>query len=396
MLSAQRLRPDDCENHNGNDDDNEVSSGTGGVCSPTSSITSAFQTRACAHDAHSRRVSSSPFPNLPPQPPPQRYLVPSAPPSLYYIPALFTAAECAKLQQQIYTCAGSPPWTTLRARRVKTLGAVVVAGGAAAAAGRRERNVDLTRRTDDDDGDMRGDNEEEGHSARKPPPAIGGVIRHPFPPWLEAVVDRVMQRSGVSWDDSGAEHDDDDDENDNDDDDKRKHQGDWLASRPNSCLINEYMVGQGIFAHRDGPAFHPLVATVSLGGTGVLELERVDGGGTVAGEGENSAQRAVSPCKVFLEPGSLLLLSGEAYEKWTHAMPACKEDYGPFANADALNEYANGERHTDDDIEAWQRRPRPREATRVSLTFRRVLGEVRRDVAADVLAKIRGRIRKTL
>lgn len=34
---------------------------------------------------------------------------------------------------------------------------------------------------------------------------------------------------------------------------------------PNHALINEYQPGQGILPHTDGPAYYPLVATISLG-----------------------------------------------------------------------------------------------------------------------------------
>ena len=41
---------------------------------------------------------------------------------------------------------------------------------------------------------------------------------------------------------------------------------------PNHVLINEYEPGQGIMPHEDGAAYHPVVATVSLGGPIVLDI----------------------------------------------------------------------------------------------------------------------------
>ena len=38
-----------------------------------------------------------------------------------------------------------------------------------------------------------------------------------------------------------------------------------LKQRPNNVLINEYLPGQGILAHEDGPHYEPFVATLSLG-----------------------------------------------------------------------------------------------------------------------------------
>lgn len=42
--------------------------------------------------------------------------------------------------------------------------------------------------------------------------------------------------------------------------------------RPNHVLINEYLSGQGINPHSDGPAFTPLIATISLGGSVLLDF----------------------------------------------------------------------------------------------------------------------------
>ncbi|KAJ3113841.1 hypothetical protein HK098_007563, partial [Nowakowskiella sp. JEL0407] len=45
-------------------------------------------------------------------------------------------------------------------------------------------------------------------------------------------------------------------------------------SPPNNCLINEYLPGQGIFPHDDGPKYHTTVATVSLGGSCKIDFYR--------------------------------------------------------------------------------------------------------------------------
>ncbi|KAJ3164675.1 Alpha-ketoglutarate-dependent dioxygenase alkB 6 [Geranomyces variabilis] len=336
MLSAQHRPEHSCgtteDDKHGGDSDSELASSAA-----TSSATSrAASTRA----AQQRSPPSSPrLAKLP-----ARYLVSSAPRSLHYIPAVFNPAESAALLQQIYACKACPPWTSLRSRRAKTIGAVVI--------GAKDDGENAGRRRGDKQATTR------------------GVIRFPFPPWLEAVVDRVME-TGVSWGEQ-AEAD-----------------ADGQAVRPNSCLVNEYAVGQGIFAHRDGPAFHPVVATVSLGGTGVLELERVaQQDGDAESSHEPPPSLILSPCSVLLEPGSLLVLSGEAYEDWTHSIPAREEDCGPFANVSAaLDDDGSGDKDEDG---VWHQRRR-REATRVSLTFRRVAGEVGRDAAADVLSKIKGK-----
>lgn len=41
---------------------------------------------------------------------------------------------------------------------------------------------------------------------------------------------------------------------------------------PNHVLVNEYKPGEGIMAHEDGAAYWPVVATVSLGASIVLDI----------------------------------------------------------------------------------------------------------------------------
>lgn len=41
---------------------------------------------------------------------------------------------------------------------------------------------------------------------------------------------------------------------------------------PNHVLVNEYQPGEGIMPHEDGPAYYPMVATVSLGAPIVLDV----------------------------------------------------------------------------------------------------------------------------
>lgn len=44
--------------------------------------------------------------------------------------------------------------------------------------------------------------------------------------------------------------------------------------RPNHCLVNEYLAGQGIMPHEDGAAYFPAVATISLGSHTLLDIYR--------------------------------------------------------------------------------------------------------------------------
>jgi alkylated DNA repair protein alkB family protein 6 len=90
---------------------------------------------------------------------------------------------------------------------------------------------------------------------------------------------------------------------------------------PNHVLVNEYLPGQGIMPHEDGPAYWPVVATVSLGASLVLDLyEKKDGG-----------SETKPRWRVFQEPGSLLVTRGNAYDSMLHGIAGVEvdEDMGP-------------------------------------------------------------------
>lgn len=83
-----------------------------------------------------------------------------------------------------------------------------------------------------------------------------------------------------------------------------------LSFKPDQAIVNEYMPGQGISAHVDCvPCFDGTIASLSLGSGAVMQfanrLEKRD---------------------LYLEPRSLIILSGPARYKWTHAIPARKSD----------------------------------------------------------------------
>lgn len=97
-------------------------------------------------------------------------------------------------------------------------------------------------------------------------------------------------------------------------------------------IVNAYEPGGGISAHVDLSAFDDTIAAISLGSTCVMQFAE-----TASGREE----------AVLVEPGSALVLSGEARYRWTHAIPARTSDL-------------------------WQDRELVR-GRRVSLTFRRML-----------------------
>ncbi len=83
-----------------------------------------------------------------------------------------------------------------------------------------------------------------------------------------------------------------------------------LAFKPDQAIVNEYLPGQGISAHVDCvPCFDDTIASLSLGSGAIMQF-------TNAGRKE----------EIYLEPCSLITLSGPARYEWTHAIPARKSD----------------------------------------------------------------------
>uniref|UniRef100_A0A0N4UEQ8 Fe2OG dioxygenase domain-containing protein n=1 Tax=Dracunculus medinensis TaxID=318479 RepID=A0A0N4UEQ8_DRAME len=85
-------------------------------------------------------------------------------------------------------------------------------------------------------------------------------------------------------------------------------------NRPNHILINEYQPGQGIMAHTDGPAFYPLVATISLGSDLLIDYYHPLNTEVTISKGS----RYVG--SMFLQRRSLVLLSDEAYSHYLHGI----------------------------------------------------------------------------
>ena len=125
--------------------------------------------------------------------------------------------------------------------------------------------------------------------------------------------------------------------------------------RPNHVLVNEYQTGEGIMPHEDGPAYHPITATVSLGGHTLLEIYKKND------QGEREAQPT---WRILQEPRSLLVTTGEMYKETLHGISEIKVDENldveHIVNWDLLG-----------DITPYQIGTAERQ-TRVSLTYRDV------------------------
>lgn len=97
----------------------------------------------------------------------------------------------------------------------------------------------------------------------------------------------------------------------------------------NHCLINEYQPGQGIMPHEDGSAYRPIVATVSLGGTVVLDVTKKRA--SPDGQSESSTTET---WRILQEPRSLLVTTGSAYFDTLHGIAEVTRD--EHLNADTV------------------------------------------------------------
>ncbi|XP_006623745.1 alpha-ketoglutarate-dependent dioxygenase alkB homolog 6 [Apis laboriosa] len=81
---------------------------------------------------------------------------------------------------------------------------------------------------------------------------------------------------------------------------------------PNHVLINEYLSGQGIMAHSDGPLFHPIVTTISCGSHTLLDFyKRIN----------NIEQHQLNfEFSLLLERRSLFILQEELYHNYLHSI----------------------------------------------------------------------------
>ncbi|KAI7279446.1 hypothetical protein KC345_g5341 [Hortaea werneckii] len=151
----------------------------------------------------------------------------------------------------------------------------------------------------------------------------------------------------------------------------------------NHCLINEYLPGQGIMPHEDGAAYHPVVATVSLNGSLVLEITPKASSSLAEDDSSSSSPVDLSPSseekiphpqprtpwRILQEPRSLLLTTEPAYGTTLHGISSVHADNdltsSTVANWDQLSPGTKQKIVADGDRNE-------RQTTRISLTFRDV------------------------
>lgn len=120
----------------------------------------------------------------------------------------------------------------------------------------------------------------------------GALVAEPLPPFLTefpALVERIAATGVFAHSRHGA---------------------------PNHCLVNEYLPGQGILPHTDGPAYYPAVATISLGAPILLDVyERTE-----------HATPSTPSFSLLQEPRSLLITHGAAYTRYLHGIAPREHD----------------------------------------------------------------------
>ncbi|KAH8249076.1 hypothetical protein KR032_005671, partial [Drosophila birchii] len=122
-------------------------------------------------------------------------------------------------------------------------------------------------------------------------PHPNGMIAEEIPEWLQNYVDKV-NNLGVFESPQNANH----------------------------VLVNEYLPGQGILPHTDGPLFYPIISTISCGSHTVLEFAKRE-----TEEDQQTAPREVL-FKLLLEPRSLLILKDTLYSDYLHSIAENNED----------------------------------------------------------------------
>ncbi|KAK3926196.1 Alpha-ketoglutarate-dependent dioxygenase alkB-like protein 6 [Frankliniella fusca] len=98
--------------------------------------------------------------------------------------------------------------------------------------------------------------------------------------------------------------------------------------KANHVLVNEYLPGQGIMPHTDGPLFHPVITTISLGSHTVLNFyERLDSDKVDEKDSQlPSNQQRKRVMSILLEPRSLLVVKDDLYHNHLHSIDETESD----------------------------------------------------------------------
>ncbi|KAL2914988.1 hypothetical protein HK105_205532 [Polyrhizophydium stewartii] len=188
--------------------------------------------------------------------------------ALYLVPAFLSPDEASAAASAVFRARRR--WTTLRNRRLQVWGVPPVPPTKAGTAPPQARPA--------------------------PPP-------EELPPWLRALADRIAATGALAPLAASSSPSP-------------------SASPPalNNCLVNEYRPGQGILPHEDGPLYEPLVATISLGESCLLDFYKKQPDAPDAPDAAQPASRPHPDFSIAVDPGSLLVLHRDAYLAYLHGI----------------------------------------------------------------------------
>ncbi|KAF6211994.1 hypothetical protein GE061_012512 [Apolygus lucorum] len=124
-------------------------------------------------------------------------------------------------------------------------------------------------------------------------PSKNGMIVEPIPSWLQNFMDRINKL--YIFEDKNVQ--------------------------TNHVLINEYLPGQGIMPHEDGPMFYPTIATINCGSSTVLRFEKKS-----SEANEDDSLSLPKTAQVFLERRSLVIVKGHLYTNYLHSIEERNSD----------------------------------------------------------------------
>uniref|UniRef100_A0A8W7K9V9 Fe2OG dioxygenase domain-containing protein n=1 Tax=Anopheles albimanus TaxID=7167 RepID=A0A8W7K9V9_ANOAL len=120
-----------------------------------------------------------------------------------------------------------------------------------------------------------------------------GMIAESIPAWLERYVDRINELGLFEQ-----------------------------GTKANHVLVNEYLPGQGIMPHLDGPLFYPTITTISCGSHTLLEyFEQSE---NESSDSSTMVRRRIA--SLLIEPRSLLVVKDDMYHRYLHAIQDRNED----------------------------------------------------------------------
>lgn len=88
----------------------------------------------------------------------------------------------------------------------------------------------------------------------------------------------------------------------------------------NHILLNEYLPGQGILSHFDGPLFYQTISTISIGSHTVLEFNKPHL------RDSDEKFEIVPEFKILVEPRSLIVLKDSLYTDYMHSISEIEKD----------------------------------------------------------------------